>query len=466
MCRGRIFCLTKEGYTNRILGYIGIIIIITGLLLISPRPPTHAANPGDWSTYMMDNGRSGFNSSETILNPKTASSLRLHWQYHAGGAINTQPIVVNGVIYWGSWDGYEHALDLNGKQLWQTYLGVTTAGNGCSPSSAGVASTATVATVLINRVMTQVVFVGGGDAHFYALDATSGTILWITSVGTSPSSMIWDAPAVYHGSVYIGVSSYGDCPLISGQLVQMDVSTGTIQHSFSTVTSKCQGGGVWGSPTIDEANNAVYISTGNGLCGMSFSLIALSASDLSLISFWRVPRSERVGDSDFGSTPTLFQATINGTVHRLVGLANKNGFYFAFDRANISAGPVWQRQLSTGKDNISSSAWDGATLYAGSMLPPGKGCGGHIRALDPATGNYLWEYCAPGKVIGALTLVPGLVIAGSGVNLVVLKAATGQPLFVYQDRTGGGPLFWGGATVSNGVLYMGNKGGNFYAFGL
>ena len=53
---------------------------------------------------------------------------------------------------------------------------------------------------------------------------------------------------------------------------------------------------------------------------------------------WQVPSSQQTPDGDFGSTPTVFPAVINGTTHTLVGVANKNGIYYALDGANVSAG--------------------------------------------------------------------------------------------------------------------------------
>ena len=465
--------ITKKGHIKRLLGVAGLLLLLVGILLNPSVRSTRAAasvfadSSADWTTYMWDNGRSGYNSTETILNQSTASQLKLHWMYHAGGTINTQPVLVNGALYWGAWDGYEYATDLNGNVLWKTYLGKVTPIN-CTPPSAGVASTATVTNVSINGTPTEVVFAGGGDAHFYALDASNGNIIWSTQLGASPSHMIWDAPAIYNGTIYIGISSYGDCPLVQGQLIQMDEVTGAILHTFTTVPGKCPGGGIWGSPTIDEANNTIYVATGNGSCTTgSFSVIELNAADLSRISAWQIPSSQRTSDSDFGSTPTLFQATINSIPHEMVGAVSKSGYYYAFDRTNISAGPIWQKQLSMGKSNISPSAWDGTTLYAASSRTTIKGqsCNGSVRALDPSTGAHLWEFCTPDKVTGAVTLVPGLVIVGAGKYLFVLNAKTGQQLFMYHDQTSGS-FFYGAASVSNGVLYIGSKDGTLFAFGL
>ncbi len=475
MTIGYIFGTTKKSYVRRMLGFIGILFVLAGILLFLPgwhihaTSPTVAVNPGDWPTYMMDNARSGFNSAETILNRSTASQLKLHWQYHAGGTINTQPVVVNGRIYWGAWDGNEYAMDLKGNVLWKTFLGQTT---GCKGQTTGVASTATIANVLIKGIPTAVDFVGGGNAHFYALDAVNGNILWSTPLGALPSHMIWDAPAVYNGSVYIGVSSYGDCPLVQGQLIQLNASTGQVQQTFNVVPNGCKGGGVWGSPTIDTVAQTLYFTTGTrGLScptyeKMSLALVEVRITGLTLVGSWQVPPSQQISDGDFGSTPTLFKATINGVVHQLVGAVNKNGIYYAFDRSNVSR-PLWQHKLATGSFRISSSGWDGATLYAANATTTiaGHGCAGSVRALNPATGASVWESCVPGGVLGAVTLVPGLVIVGAGSSLAVLDATTGQRLFLYTD-----PAivsnFWGAASVSNGVLYMGNKDGNLYAFGL
>lgn len=470
MKKGHIFRTIIRDYALHILLIIGFAIVVAGILFMPLKHSTHASSQtvttstGNWTTYMWNNERSGYNSRETIITPITASHLKIHWQHVAGGSINTQPVVVNGVIYWGAWDGYERAMNLSGITLWQTYLGKVTP-TGCTPSSAGVASTATVATISISGILTPVVFVGGGNAKFYALNATNGHIIWSTPLGTSPTHMIWDAPAVYNGSVYIGMSSYGDCPLVPGQMFKLNAVTGMIQKTY---TVPCAGGGMWGSPTIDEPYNTIFVATGNGNCNTGFALVELNATNLSLIHSWQVPSTERKGDDDFGSAPSLFQATINNVLHQMVGVMDKSGTYFTFDRANISAGPIWQKQVSGEvAGNHSSSAWNNTTLFigGGATIINGRTCTGSIQAVNPATGGNLWQYCAPGKVDGAVSLVPGLVIAGAGSSLIVLNAQSGQQLFVYHD-TAASSFFWGAASISNGVLYIGNKDGQIYAFGL
>jgi len=169
-----------------LLSFAGILTLLFAIV----STPTQAAQgaSGDWSTYMANNGHSGFNRSETIINPKTAPHLKVKWVYHngsntsssstpyTGGTISAQPVEARGHIYWGSWDGYLHSTNLNGSQEWKTFVGRTTDTNpSCGYHHVGVVSTATVASLSINGTMTSVVFVGGGDASMMLrLAASSG----------------------------------------------------------------------------------------------------------------------------------------------------------------------------------------------------------------------------------------------------------------------------------------------------
>ena len=88
-------------------------------------PPTAATAPsilpGDWPSFLL--GRGGFNSSETTITTATVLSLTRSWTAHAGGGISSEPVVVDGTVYWGSWDGYEHATSITGQARWSTSLG-------------------------------------------------------------------------------------------------------------------------------------------------------------------------------------------------------------------------------------------------------------------------------------------------------------------------------------------------------
>jgi polyvinyl alcohol dehydrogenase (cytochrome) len=345
-----------------------------------------------------------------------------------------------------------------------------------------VASTATVTPLTIAGRQTLVVFVGGGTASFYALNASTGRVIWKTLLDPSPGAFIWDSPVVYHGSVYIGTASLGECPGTQGHLFRLSATTGTVERIFDVVPSGCGGGGVWGSPTIDTQTGSLYIATGNSASceedePYAMAVVELHADNLAVVGSWQVPDTEAAADGDFGSTPTLFTASIGGVSRALVGAVNKNGSFYALRRGAVSAGPVWRAHISTPLNgcricpsgDIAPAAWDGNTLYVGSTSTTigGKFCYGAIRALDPATGRYLWEHCLSSayRVLAAVTAIPGLVAVAVGTLVVIVDADDGTTRFSFRD-TARDSTFDGAPTIAHEAMYVGNLDGTLYAFTL
>jgi polyvinyl alcohol dehydrogenase (cytochrome) len=205
-------------------------------------------------------------------------------------------------------------------------------------------------------------------------------------------------------------------------------------------------------------------------------MIELHAATLTITGHWQVPPSESVEDGDFGATPVLFTAREGGVLRAMVGAVNKNGIFYAFERGAIGKGPVWRVRLSSSpvagcsqcpSGDEAAAAWDGSHLYVGSTSTTigGKFCYGSVRALDPATGAYLWQHCLSGayRVMAPPIVLPGLVVASAGPSFFVLDATSGATLFRYQDNAKDS-TFNGAATVAHGMLFIGNLDGTLYAF--
>ncbi len=276
-----------------LVGLVLMLILGSALLagsLLGHAPAHATSSAADWTTYIHDPSHSGFNSTETILNPSSASKLQGQWTLNAGSSISTQAVVANGMIYWGSWDGIEHATNLNGTSAWTANLGTVTSAS-CGGASLGIASSATVATVNINGTATSVVFVGGGDTQFYALNAATGAVIWHTPIGAPPNNVIWSSLVFYNGSLYTSTASLCDNPLTQGQVFRLNAATGAIQNTFNVVVNACVGGGVWGSISIDASNGTLYFTTGtiDYSCPqaevMAYGIVQLDASNLALIGF-------------------------------------------------------------------------------------------------------------------------------------------------------------------------------------
>ncbi|HEV8193657.1 MAG TPA: PQQ-binding-like beta-propeller repeat protein, partial [Ktedonobacterales bacterium] len=419
-----------------------------------------------WPMYMHDNQRTGA-SADATLSPSNAAQLGKLWSYQTGGMIASQPAVVNGVVYVGSWDGYEYALNATtGAMLWRTFLGTTTASPTCFPSQMGISSSA--------AVEDGVVYVGGGDAYWYALDAATGTVLWKVNTGDNSATgghYNWSSPLIYNGYAYIGIASVGDCPLVQGQLLRVSLSTHQIVKTLNIVPEGQIGGGIWTSPALNVATNTIYVTTGTisiSTQTLAQAMVAIDASTLTVTSSWQVPQQETVLDSDWGTSPILFT---DASGHQLVSAINKNGYVYTFNLANVGAGPVWRQHLfiggecpTCGDGSASNLAFGNGLLYAagGNALIGGVGHAGAVTALDPATGNIVWQHADPAPVVPALTYDNGLVVAEAGSSLEVLDASTGHRLYSYTT----GAVLYGPPSVASGAIYFGSGDRNLYALGL
>src|SRR6266581_8964127 len=133
------------GYRARnlklLITFIMLLALVASMLLVFSTPrQALLASSGDWSTFLGNTSRTGYNGNETTINAKNVSTLKLNWTYKTGKEINTQPVVVNGQIYWGAWDGNEYSADLTGKEIWSDSIGGQT--KNCSGSQTfGMAST-------------------------------------------------------------------------------------------------------------------------------------------------------------------------------------------------------------------------------------------------------------------------------------------------------------------------------------
>jgi outer membrane protein assembly factor BamB len=445
------------------LSHVGRLLVCAVLLLV---PLFGTAE--DWPTYLRDPGRSAA-SQETWLSTANASSLTKLWSFNTGDVIAASPTVVNNVVYVGSWNGYEYAINAQtGALIWKTFLGTDTPGSECSPDRAlGVTSAATV--------QNGVVYVGGGDDYWYALNASSGNILWKVYVGDSTAAggnYNWSSPLIYNGYGYIGVASFGDCPLVQGKLLKVDLATQQVVGTYDVVPNGTLGGGIWSSPTLDTATGIIYVATGTRTLPsqpQAQAIVAINSATMALQDSWAIQFPQPViADADFGVTPTLFT---DSKGDQLVAAANKNGVLYALRRSNMSAGPVWTDQIADGgaspqygQGTVSSGIYANGMLFqaGGQVTVNGTLEQGSVDAIDPDNGNFIWRHYTPNAIIPALASINGLVLDAEGPTLEVLNAATGNPLYSYTT----GAVIYSAPSISNGRIFFGSGDGNLYALGL
>jgi outer membrane protein assembly factor BamB len=173
----------------------------------------------------------------------------------------------------------------------------------------------------------------------------------------------------------------------------------------------------------------------------AYSIVRLSAATLAKQDKWTVPAAQ-AADLDFGSSPTLFSATIGGSTTKLIAACNKNGILYAWRRANLAAGPVWQRQVSAsgadGASCITSPDYDGPAklliVAANASTVQGAAVSGAVRALNPANGQVIWEMALSCPALGSPTLN-----ASTGVVAVPTYGCTGSAhpsVELFNETTG------------------------------
>src|SRR5215472_10613658 len=90
-----------------------ILPIVLTLLFITNASDKKATRPAQsgWPMYGHDISGSFYNPDETTITPATVSRLKPKWIFEAQSDVSSQPTVVDGVVYFGSWDGKEYAVD-------------------------------------------------------------------------------------------------------------------------------------------------------------------------------------------------------------------------------------------------------------------------------------------------------------------------------------------------------------------
>ena len=189
--------------------------------------PHNQTIPDSWDMYLsspnVENGLVYFGSGDGNQYALDAQTGTLQWKVATGDVVHSSPAVLDGVAYFGSWDSYLYAVDAQtGVQKWRFKTGEDKK----TYNQVGIQSSPAVAD--------GVVYFGCRDNYAYAVDTKSGHEKW-----KFPNNLSWviASPAIYDGAIYFGTSD-------SMKFHALDIRTG--QPRFSAPTK----GNVFSSPAI------------------------------------------------------------------------------------------------------------------------------------------------------------------------------------------------------------------------
>ena len=444
---------------------------------LSVTPPISGS---DWTSFLGDAQNTNYNSMEKTLSPTTISAnLALEEVINTTqgaqfqDAISNQILAVNGILYFGNWNGYFYAVnEVTKKIVWQQFMGAKLQPL-CWPYTTGVSSNPTY--------VNNTIYVGGGDGYLYALNAKTGSVIWKTFIAIVPNEFLWGSPVVGNGHVYIGVSSYGDCPLVRGKVDMLSQATGALQATHYTASASEIGDSIWSKPLLLPSLGLVVYNTGNGAndAPENSAIVALNWNTLQPVWIWQPPLSAlQGGDFDFGASPLAIE---NGYHNMPIVFGHdKNGFLYAISVNSNSAKLLWSLKISDGgsgpehgNGDISSGMFDGQYVYyATSRLDvKGKDYSSAIYKIVPATGQIMWRTLIQNSFpLGAITGANGFLVTGNSQTTAegylgyfsIVNTQNGAILYTEQLSAG----ILGSPSIADGQIIIPTLDGNIYIFGL
>ncbi len=444
--------------------------------------------PGDWLTY---NGNLSANRYSQLkqIDRTNVKKLKLEWAFSIPlwtqflpdtpyfrenmryFGLETVPLVVDGIMYA---TGPNQVFALNaatGQQIWQY----------SRPRTPGLVSDPSLGTNRGVAILGDNLFFVTDNAHLIAIHRVTGKLVWET--------VMWDEPQKYGGTiaplivkdtVVAGVAG-GDWG-IRGFIAAYKAGTGERVWRTWTVPAegepgietwkgngyKLGGGSTWLTGSYDASTDTLFWATGNpwpnsddrdrgGDNLFTDSVLALDPASGKMKWYYQFTPHD-THDWDATEPNVLIDAMYQGQMRKLMLHADRNGFFYVFDRTNgklLLAKPFVQRMTwasGIGTDGRPVMAkpgelscpdhatnWNGTSYSPATRLyyliaiekcvvnllpgswktarPPDDPGKKYLRALDIETGKTVWDVPLVGpvdgkRVAGILGTAGGLLFYG------------------------------------------------------
>lgn len=333
------------------------IDLVAALVTLGISGPTFAQTDSDLKnaaktpdrilTYGMSYSEQRF-SPLTQINPQTINRLVPAWSYSLDSdkGEESQPLVMNGVMYITSHDKTVALDAVTGKEIWKT------------PVVYPEGTVKVVCCGIVNR--------GGAlyngrfyrtllDGRVQALDAKTGKEIWVVRAGdTKDGIAMTGAPLIANGVVIVGVA--GSEFSIRGYIDGYDPQSGQRLWRRYTIprpgepgadtwpdnARRAAGGSTWTTGSYDPDLDLVYWGTGNpspwnpldrkGDNLYTDSILALRPKTGEIVWHYQTSPNDPF-DHDNVNALVLADINAGGQPRKVVMQAARNGFFYVLDRA-------------------------------------------------------------------------------------------------------------------------------------
>ena len=446
--------------------------------------------PGDWPAYhgsLTGNRHSALDQ----INTSNVKKLAIKWVFPINHfVLEVTPVVVDGVMF-VTGANQVFALDAQtGRTIWhyQRDRSKEVTGDPAKGTNRGVA-------VLGDRV-----FLVTDNAHLIALHRVTGQLLWDSKMpDDEPQNNNYggtSAPLVVKDLVIAGVSG-GDLG-IRGFLSAYKVATGERVWRVWTVPKAGEpnsetwkgtslplsggGGATWMTGTYDAETDTLFWGVGNPYPAMNgderqgdnlytASVLALKPGTGDLKWYYQFTPHD-LYDWDAAQTPMVVNRRYRGQVRKLLIQANRNGFFYVFDRTN---GELLLAEKFVDKLNWASGIGkDGRPVLLPGVEPTREG----TKACPSVLGATNWMSMAFNPSTGLFYLMAleacGIYVKPSSWDPPPIPVEPGQKFLRALDIETGNRIWevpqigpadsWGGVlSTAGGLVFFGEDSGAFAA---
>lgn len=350
------------------------------------------ADLGMWAMFRANEQGTG-----TLATRGVPTFHRVKWEFKAAGKITGSAVVGCDAVYFGDWGGTLYALDRSsGTLLWRADAGLLITS---SPS-------------LVDGVL----YVTGADAIVRGFAAASGKKVWEFDTRLPGMGRPWmgvrSSPIVANGKLYVGNQH--------GRLMAIDLEKSTV---------------IWDHVHRNWVLGSASIAHGLVFLGRMDDYIWAFDSSTGAVR-WKFKTGAAVLSSPALADGLLYCGSDDNSLYALDALTGEEKWRF-----------------TTGGWVESSPAVAAGLVYFGSY-------DGTMYANNAKTGILHWRFRTNNHIYSSPAVVERAVYFGSyDGNLYAVDGQTGRELWRFKAE--GGVL--GSPAVVDGVVYFGSTGGRFYA---